>query len=48
MEVFAFKKWNGPEGLDAEWAKREEEKKRKRDEKFKRKLAGKSFTDTWK
>jgi DNA-repair protein complementing XP-A cells len=42
VEAFAFKKWGGPEGLDAEWERRESERKRKRELKFKRKLAGKS------
>ncbi|WVQ80024.1 DNA repair protein [Cryptococcus sp. DSM 104549] len=34
VEVVAFKKWGGEEGLDEEWKRREEFKKRKREEKF--------------
>ncbi|RKP07841.1 hypothetical protein THASP1DRAFT_30358, partial [Thamnocephalis sphaerospora] len=39
VEAFAFRKWGGPEGLDAEWERRESGKKQKRELKFKRKLA---------
>ena len=39
VEDFAFKKWNGPEGLDEEWAKREQQKHEKRGKKFHDKLA---------
>ena len=34
VEEVAWKKWGGEEGLDAEWARREDMKKRKREEKF--------------
>jgi DNA-repair protein complementing XP-A cells len=34
VEEFAFKKWGGPEGLDAEWEKRMAEKRSKRSKKF--------------
>ncbi|KAG0163812.1 hypothetical protein DFQ30_010933 [Apophysomyces sp. BC1015] len=39
VEEYAFKKWDGPEGLDAEYEKREAYKKAKKDKKFKDKLA---------
>jgi DNA-repair protein complementing XP-A cells len=34
VEEFAWKKWGSPEALDAEFYRREEEKKRKRGKKF--------------
>ncbi|WVQ68556.1 DNA repair protein [Kwoniella botswanensis] len=34
VEKVAWDKWGGPEGLDNEWKRREEFKKRKREEKF--------------
>ncbi|KAJ1310353.1 hypothetical protein OPQ81_007091 [Rhizoctonia solani] len=34
VEEFAFKKWGGPEGLDAEWERRMSEKRAKRSKKF--------------
>ncbi|CAE6459997.1 unnamed protein product [Rhizoctonia solani] len=34
VEEFAFKKWGGPEGLDAEWERRMTEKRAKRSKKF--------------
>ncbi|CCO26100.1 DNA repair protein rad14 OS=Schizosaccharomyces pombe (strain 972 / ATCC 24843) GN=rhp14 PE=3 SV=1 [Rhizoctonia solani AG-1 IB] len=34
VEEFAFKKWDGPEGLDAEWERRMTEKRAKRSKKF--------------
>lgn len=34
VEEFAFKKWGGAEGLDAEWQRREETKIRRRDKKY--------------
>ncbi|KAF8610476.1 DNA repair protein [Ceratobasidium sp. AG-I] len=34
VEEFAFKKWGGPEGLDAEWEKRMSDKRAKRSKKF--------------
>ncbi|KIJ45550.1 hypothetical protein M422DRAFT_29676 [Sphaerobolus stellatus SS14] len=34
VEDFAWKKWGSPEALDAEWEKRENEKKKKRGKKF--------------
>lgn len=46
MEEYAFKKWGGPEGLDAEYERRESQKKEKKDKKFKEKLAGKTTTAT--
>ncbi|ORZ08697.1 XPA protein C-terminus-domain-containing protein [Absidia repens] len=39
VEEYAFKKWGGPEGLDAEYERRETQKKEKKDKKFKEKLA---------
>jgi hypothetical protein len=34
VEAVAWEKWGGEEGLDAEWARRENFKKRKREQKF--------------
>lgn len=34
VEEVAWKKWGGEKGLDAEWARREDYKKRKREAKF--------------
>ena len=34
VEAVAWEKWGGEEGLDAEWARRETFKKRKREQKF--------------
>lgn len=34
VEKVAWDKWGGEEGLDKEWARREEFKKRKREQKF--------------
>jgi DNA-repair protein complementing XP-A cells len=34
VEKVAWDKWGGEEGLDAEWKRREEFKKRKKEEKF--------------
>ena len=34
VENVAWDKWGGEEGLDKEWARREQFKKRKREEKF--------------
>lgn len=42
VEEYAFKKWGGEEGLDAEYERREAQKKEKKDKRFKEKLAGKS------
>ncbi|KAI8982550.1 XPA protein C-terminus-domain-containing protein [Pilobolus umbonatus] len=39
VEEYAFKKWDGPEGLDAEYERRQNQKKEKKDLKFKKKLA---------
>lgn len=50
VEEYAFKKWNGPEGLDAEYERREAQKKDKKDKKFKEKLADlrrRTMTSTW-
>lgn len=38
VEEFAYKKWGGSEGLDAEYEKRQTEKKLKKDKKFELKL----------
>jgi DNA-repair protein complementing XP-A cells len=38
VEEFAWKKWGSPEALDAEYEKRENEKKRKRGKKFEQSL----------
>lgn len=45
VEEYAFKKWGGEEGLDAEYERREAQKKEKKDKRFKEKLAGKSTRD---
>jgi len=34
VEEFAWRKWGSPEALDAEWERRETEKKKKRGKKF--------------
>lgn len=34
VEKVAYEKWGGEEGLDNEWKRREEFKKRKKEEKF--------------
>jgi DNA-repair protein complementing XP-A cells len=50
VEEYAFKKWDGPEGLDAEYERREAQKKDKKDKKFKEKLADlrrRTMTSTW-
>ncbi|KAF7721159.1 hypothetical protein EC973_005156 [Apophysomyces ossiformis] len=50
VEDYAFKKWNGPEGLDAEYERREAYKKAKKDKKFKDKLADlrrRTMMSTW-
>lgn len=50
VEEYAFKKWNGPEGLDAEYERRESQKKDKKDKKFKEKLADlrrRTMTSSW-
>ena len=50
VEAYAFKKWDGPEGLDAEYERREAQKKDKKDKKFKEKLADlrrRTMTSTW-
>ena len=41
VEDYAFKKWGGPEGLDAEYEKRVHEKQERTEKKFQEKLAGK-------
>lgn len=38
VEKFAFKKWGGAEGLDAEWQRREEQKIKRRDKKYENKM----------
>jgi DNA-repair protein complementing XP-A cells len=40
VEEFAWKKWGGPEGLDAEWNNREKIKRQKKDKKFEQQLKG--------
>ncbi|KAI8329526.1 XPA protein C-terminus-domain-containing protein [Chlamydoabsidia padenii] len=50
VEEYAFKKWGGSEGLDAEYERRESQKKEKKDKKFKEKLADlrrRTMTSTW-
>ncbi|KAI7905623.1 DNA repair protein rad14 [Cokeromyces recurvatus] len=50
VEEYAFKKWNGPEGLDAEYERRVAQKKEKKDKKFKEKLADlrrRTLTSNW-
>ena len=42
VEEYAFTKWGGPEALDAEWDKRTNQKKEKKDKQFKEKLKGKA------
>ena len=42
VEEFAWKKWGGSEGLDKEWARRETQKKEKKDKKFEQQLKGRS------
>ncbi|CAG8728554.1 2998_t:CDS:2, partial [Racocetra fulgida] len=39
VEEFSFKKWGGAEALDKEFEKRQNEKKKRKDKKFKSKLA---------
>ncbi|KAA1468552.1 hypothetical protein DENSPDRAFT_857377 [Dentipellis sp. KUC8613] len=38
VEAFAWQKWGSPEALDAEWEKRTEEKKKKKNKKFEQSL----------
>ncbi len=38
VEAFAYKKWGGPAGLDAEYERREVAKKLKKDKRFEEKL----------
>ncbi|KAI9311835.1 XPA protein C-terminus-domain-containing protein, partial [Dichotomocladium elegans] len=50
VEEYAFKKWGGEEGLDAEYERREIQKKEKKEKKFKEKLADlrrRTMTSTW-
>ncbi|KAI8367611.1 XPA protein C-terminus-domain-containing protein [Radiomyces spectabilis] len=50
VEEYAFKKWGGAEGLDAEYERRMAQKKEKKDKKFKEKLADlrrRTMTSTW-
>ncbi|KAI8984379.1 hypothetical protein BDF20DRAFT_833888 [Mycotypha africana] len=50
VEEYAFKKWNGPEGLDAEYERRQAQKKEKKEKKFKEKLADlrrRTMTSEW-
>ncbi|CAO3686276.1 unnamed protein product [Rhizopus stolonifer] len=39
VEEYAFKKWDGPNGLDTEYERRQTQKKEKKEKKFKEKLA---------
>ncbi|KAF9922007.1 hypothetical protein FBU30_007927 [Linnemannia zychae] len=50
VEEFAFKKWNGPEGLDKEFERRERDKEARKGAKFKkelRDLRNKTRTSVW-
>ncbi|KAL1929857.1 hypothetical protein VTP01DRAFT_1011 [Rhizomucor pusillus] len=50
VEQYAFKKWGGEQGLDAEYERREAQKKEKKDKKFKEKLADlrrRTMTSSW-
>ncbi|ORX55622.1 DNA repair protein [Hesseltinella vesiculosa] len=50
VEAYAFKKWDGPDGLDAEYERREAQKKEKKDKKFKETLADmrrRTMTSQW-
>ncbi|KAI8143727.1 XPA protein C-terminus-domain-containing protein [Fennellomyces sp. T-0311] len=50
VEEYAFKKWGSEEGLDAEYERREAQKKDKKDKKFKEKLADlrrRTMTSNW-
>ncbi|KAF9402327.1 hypothetical protein BGZ94_004963 [Podila epigama] len=50
VEEFAFKKWGGPEGLDAEFERRERDKEARKEIKFKkelRDLRNKTRTSVW-
>lgn len=40
MEKFAWEKWGSPEELDAEFERRVEDKKKRKDKKFKQKMNG--------
>lgn len=40
VEAFAWEKWGSPEALDAEFERREAEKKERKERKFKAKLNG--------
>ncbi|KAI8822445.1 XPA protein C-terminus-domain-containing protein [Fimicolochytrium jonesii] len=50
VEAFAWKKWGSPEELDAEYQRREDEKKGRKEKKFKAKMSElrrKTRTSTW-
>ncbi|KAG0245401.1 hypothetical protein BGW41_000028 [Actinomortierella wolfii] len=50
VEEYAFKKWGGPEGLDAEFERRERQKLERKEKKFKqelRDLRNKTRTSVW-
>jgi len=50
VEEFAFKKWNGPEGLDQEFERRERDKETRKEVRFKkelRDLRNKTRTSVW-
>ncbi|ODV89880.1 hypothetical protein CANCADRAFT_1613 [Tortispora caseinolytica NRRL Y-17796] len=50
VEEYAFKKWNGPEGLDAEYERREKLKKKRKEKKFAEKIIkmkARTRTSTW-
>ncbi|RKO90087.1 XPA protein C-terminus-domain-containing protein, partial [Blyttiomyces helicus] len=50
VEKFAFEKWGSPEALDAEFERREDEKKARKEKKFQSKLMElrkKTRTSTW-
>jgi DNA-repair protein complementing XP-A cells len=38
VEEYAFKKWNGPDGLDTEYERRVQARKKRKDKKFLKKL----------
>ncbi|KAF9970079.1 hypothetical protein BGZ73_007327 [Actinomortierella ambigua] len=50
VEAYAFQKWGGPEGLDAEYERRERQKEERKEKKFKqelRDLRNKTRTSVW-
>ncbi|RUS12657.1 hypothetical protein BC937DRAFT_87300 [Endogone sp. FLAS-F59071] len=50
VQEYAFKKWGGAENLDAEFERRQAEKKRRKETEFKKKLADlrkRTMTSAW-